>query len=296
MPRFGSVVCAMVTPFHDDGELDLDGAVALALWLVDHGNEGLVLTGTTGESPTLTDGEKVALWKAVKAAVSVPVLAGTGTADTAHSVKLTEAAVGAGVDGILAVTPYYNRPSQAGIAAHIRAMAAAAAGVPVLLYDIPARTGRKVALRTILDLAGDGSIVGVKDASGDPAGTAELVAGAPAEFEVYSGNDGDTLPLLAVGAVGVISVETHWAGEMMQEMIHAFEKGDVDQARVLNAHLIASHRYQTSDEAPNPIPAKAMLSVLGLPAGPCRAPMGPFPDGLADQARQVLAGLELARG
>jgi len=296
MPRFGSVVCAMVTPFHDDGELDLDGAVTLARWLVDHGNDGLVLTGTTGESPTLTDGEKIALWKAVKAAVSVPVVAGTGTADTAHSVKLTEAAVAAGVDGILAVTPYYNRPSQAGIAGHLRAMSAAAGEVPVLLYDIPVRTGRKAAMQTILDLAADGTIIGVKDASGDPAGTAELAAGAPAEFEIYSGNDGDTLPLLAVGAVGVISVESHWAGEMMQQMVHAFEKGDVEQARVLNARLLGSHRYQSTEEAPNPIPAKAMLSVLGLPAGPCRPPMGPFPAGLADQARQVLARLEATHG
>jgi 4-hydroxy-tetrahydrodipicolinate synthase len=289
-------VCAMVTPFHDDGRLDLEGAATLARWLVDHGNDGLVVAGTTGESPTVTDEEKVALWRAVRAAVTVPVVAGSGTADTAHSVELTAAAVEAGVDGILAVTPYYNRPSQAGIAAHVRAMADAAGEVPVLLYDIPVRTGRKVAPQTILDLAADGTIVGVKDATGAPAATAELIAAAPAGFEVYSGNDGDTLPLLAVGAVGVISVESHWAGEVVQEMVQAFAKGDVDAARAANTRLLASHRFQTSEEAPNPVPAKAALAALGLPGGPCRAPMGPAPDGLDVAAREVLAGLVAAHG
>jgi 4-hydroxy-tetrahydrodipicolinate synthase len=281
----------MVTPFRDDGEIDIDGAVRLARWLIDHGNDALVLSGTTGEAPTLSDSEKVALWKAVKQAVNVPVVAGTGTADTAHSVKLTQAAVAAGVDGILAVTPYYNRPSQAGIASHVRAMAAAAAGVPVLLYDIPVRTGRKVATRTIWELAEEGSIVGVKDATGDPAGAAELVVGAPEGFELYSGNDGDTLPLLAVGAVGVISVESHWAGQTMGAMIQAFQKGDLEAARALNARLLPSHRFQSSEEAPNPVPTKVVLAALGLPAGPCRPPMGPFPVGLDAAAQEILAGL-----
>lgn len=284
----------MVTPFGDDGELDVDGAVVLARWLVEHGNDALVLSGTTGESPTLTDGEKVALWKTVKAAVSVPVLAGTSTADTAHSVKLTEAAVEAGVDGILAVSPYYNRPSQEGIAAHIRALSAAASGLPVLLYDIPVRTGRKVATRTILDLAADGTIAGVKDATGNPAASAELIAQAPDGFELYSGNDGDTLPLLSVGAVGVISVESHWAGQLLGEMVEAYLKGDVERARSLNALLIPSHRYQSSEEAPNPIPTKVLLRVLGLPAGPCRPPMDPVPAGLDDLARRVVAELTTA--
>jgi 4-hydroxy-tetrahydrodipicolinate synthase len=296
MPRFGSVVCAMATPFHADGRLDLEGAVRLARWLVAHGNDGLVVTGTTGEAPTLSDEEKVALWGAVVAAVDVPVVAGSGTADTAHSVELTVAAVAAGVAGILAVTPYYNRPSQAGIAAHLRAVAAAAGDVPVILYDIPARTGRKVAPETVWGLAAEGAIVGVKDATGHPAGTAELLAGAPVGFECYSGNDGDTLPLLAVGAVGVISVESHWAGEMMQEMITAFAKGDVEHARAVNARLVPSHRFQSSDEAPNPLPTKAMLAALGLPGGPCRLPMGPIPPGLEADARVVLTGLEASRG
>jgi 4-hydroxy-tetrahydrodipicolinate synthase len=294
--RFGSVLCAMATPFDDDGRLDVEGATTLARWLVSHGNDGLVVTGTTGESPTLSDEEKVALWRAVRTAVDVPVLAGTSTADTAHSVHLTQAAREVGVDGILAVTPYYNRPSQAGVAAHVRAVAAAAGDLPVLLYDIPLRTGRKLATSTMFGLAAEGCVVGVKDATGNPAATAELIATAPPGFEVYSGNDADTLPLLAVGAVGVISVESHWAGEDLAEMLIAFFKGDLAGARELNARLIESHRFQSSDEAPNPVPTKAMLAAMGLPGGSCRLPMGPAPDGLWEAARGVLARLEAARG
>ncbi|HLI01081.1 MAG TPA: 4-hydroxy-tetrahydrodipicolinate synthase [Acidimicrobiales bacterium] len=287
---FGAVLCAMATPFDADGRLDLDGAVRLARWLVANGNDGLVVTGTTGEAPTLSDTEKVDLWRAVAAAVDAPVLAGSSTADTAHSVSLTKAAVDAGVAGILAVAPYYNRPSQAGIEAHVRAIADAAGRRPVVLYDIPVRTGRKVAVDTIVRLADDGVIAGVKDATGAPAASAGLIAAAPG-LAVYSGNDGDTLPLLAVGAVGVISVESHWAGPELAELVAAFHKGDVDHAIAVNARLLASHRFQSTDEAPNPVPTKAVLRVLGLPGGPCRLPMGPEPAGLEAEARRVLAGL-----
>jgi 4-hydroxy-tetrahydrodipicolinate synthase len=281
----------MVTPFDDLGALDVDATVSLARWLCRHGNDFLVLAGTTGESPVLTDDEKAELWKAVSEAVDVPVLAGTSTADTHHSVELTRTARSLGVDGILAVTPYYSRPSQQGIEDHIRAISEAASGLPVILYDIPVRTGRKVSPASILRLAHDGVILGVKDATGDPAGTAELIAAAPDGFEVYSGNDGDTLPLLAVGAVGVISVESHWAGELVSEMVGAFNKGDVDQARRVNAKLIPSHVFQASEETPNPVPAKAMMRVLGHAVGQCRPPMGPSPEGLEDRARLVIEQL-----
>lgn len=291
--RFGTVLCAMATPFDQAGAVDIDGAVTLARWLVAHGNDGLVVTGTTGESPTLTDHEKIELWRAVTEAVTVPVVAGSGTADTAHSVALTREAAAAGVAGILAVTPYYNRPSQMGIEAHVRAVAGV--GLPTVLYDIPVRSGRKVNVETIVRLAADGAIVGVKDATATPATTAALVAAAPAGFELYSGNDGDTLPLLAIGAVGVISVESHWAGEDLAEMIASFAKGDHDHARAVNGRLIDSHRFQSSDAAPNPMPTKAMLRTMGLPAGECRLPMGPTPPGLEDEARAVLARLEAAR-
>jgi 4-hydroxy-tetrahydrodipicolinate synthase len=285
--RFGAVGCAMVTPFDESGALDVDAAVSLARWLCDHGNDFLVLTGTTGESPTLSDREKADLWRAVTEAVTVPTVAGTSTADTAHSVELTRVAAQVGVAGILAVTPYYNRPSQAGIDAHVRAIGAAASKLPVLLYDIPVRTGRKLSPDLMVELARDRVVVGVKDATANPAASAALMSDAPAGFELYSGNDGDTLPLLAVGGVGAISVESHWAGELVSEMVSAFIKGDIDHARQVNARLVPSHSFQSSDDAPNPVPAKAMMRVLGHRVGRCRLPMGPDPEGIEERARAV---------
>jgi 4-hydroxy-tetrahydrodipicolinate synthase len=280
----------MVTPFDSEGRLDLDGAVQLARWLVENGNDGLVLAGTTGEATTLSDAEKLELWRAVREAVSVPILAGSGTASTAHSVELTKAAADAGADAVLVVTPYYNRPSQAGIEAHFRAIAAASP-LPVIAYDIPKRTGREVATSTLVRLATDGVLAGVKDATGAPAATASLIAQAPAPFEVYSGDDSLTLPLLAVGAVGVISVASHWAGTEMSEMVAAFAKGDTEGAIALNKLLLESWAFQGSDAAPNPVPTKAMLRSLGLQVGECRLPMGPTPAGLVERAKQVWANL-----
>ncbi len=290
--RFGAVICAMVTPFDGEGRLDIDGAVKLARWLVENGNDGLVLTGTTGEATTLSDVEKLELWKAVRGAVGVPVIAGTGTASTAHSVELTRLAAAAGADAALVVTPYYNRPSQAGIDAHFRAIAAASR-LPVIAYDIPKRTGRELKTSTLLGLARDGAIVGVKDAAGSPSATAVLIEQAPPGFQVYSGDDSYTLALLALGAVGVISVASHWAGAQISEMIAAFTKGDTEAATALNARLQRSWEFQTSDAAPNPVPTKAMLRALGLPAGECRLPMGPTPAGLEEQAKQVWSSLHL---
>jgi len=293
--RFGAVACAMATPFTADGALDLDGAVRLARWLTDHGVDGLVIAGTTGESPVLSDDEKVELWRAVREAVTVPVLAGSTTNDTAHSIELTRKATDVGVAGILAVTPYYSRPPQRGLEAHFRAVAEAT-DLPVVLYDIPVRTGRKIDHDTVLTLAREVSnIVGVKDAAASPVGAAKLIAEAPAGFELYSGDDALTLPLLAVGAVGVISVAAHWAGELIREMVLAYVKGDVDHARDVNARLIPSWEFQSGDLTPNPIPTKAMLRVLGLPAGQCRLPLGPAPEGLEDRARAVLGAVQ-ARG
>ncbi len=288
---FGRVVTAMVTPFDERGDLDLDAAVELANWLVENGSDGLVLSGTTGESPTLTESEELVLFRTVRDAVSVPVIAGAGSNSTASAVEQTKRASELGVDAILSVTPYYNRPSQAGLEAHFRSVAAAT-DLPVIIYDIPGRTGRKVDTDTLLRLAHDvPNITGLKDAAGDPAETARLIAGAPSGFEVYSGDDALTLPLLAVGAVGVISVASHWVGRQLGEMIDAFAKGDVETARRINAGLIASYDYETGLDAPNPIPTKALLRVLGLKVGECRPPMGPAPDGLAERARKVLEDL-----
>ena len=291
MTHFGTVTTAMVTPFSDDGALAVDVAVRLARWLTEHGNDGLVVAGTTGEGPVLSDDERLELWRAVAEAVSVPVVAGTGTNDTAHSVELTRRAAGTGVAGALVVTPYYSRPSQAGLEAHFRAVAGASS-LPVLLYDIPIRTGRKVSQDVLIRLAREvPNIVGVKDAALDVAASAALMAAAPSGFELYSGNDDQTLPLLSIGATGTVGIATHWAGELVGEMIAAFGKGDVEGARHINARLLESYAFETSDLAPNPIPTKAMMRVLGLAVGPCRLPMGPAPEGIEDRAREVLANL-----
>jgi 4-hydroxy-tetrahydrodipicolinate synthase len=292
--RFGTVITAMVTPFDEKGALDVDAAVKLAKWLTDNGTDGLVLTGTTGEGPVLTDEEDVELWRAVAEAVTVPVVAGTGTNDTRHSIELTKRAEECGVAGALVVTPYYNRPPQTGLEAHFRAVASATK-LPILIYDIPIRTGRRVARDTFVSLSDVGNIVGVKDAALDVAGSAALRAAMPDSFEIYSGNDDQTLALMAAaGAVGVISVASHWAGVHMAEMVAAAEKGDLAHARQVNLRLLASYDFETSDSAPNPIPTKAMMRVLGHAVGQCRLPMGPAPEGLEDEARRVLANLQRA--
>jgi len=290
-PRFGVVVTAMVTPFDDDGRVDLDAAASLARWLVDNGTDGLVVAGTTGEGPVLSDTEKLDLWRAVAESVTVPVVANTGSNDTAHSVELTRQAATTGVAGALVVTPYYNRPSQAGIDAHFRAVAAAS-DLPLMIYDIPVRTGRKVATDVLVRLAREApTVVAVKDAASDVAASARLASLAPAGFEVYSGNDDQTLPLLAVGAVGVVSVASNWAGRQMAEIISAFLAGDAPAARQANTRMFGSYDFESSDAAPNPVPAKAMMRVLGHPVGQCRLPLGPAPAGLEDTARRVLADL-----
>jgi len=287
MARFGSVITAMVTPFTADGELDHEGAAELARWLVEQGNDALVLSGTTGEAACLTDEEQIALWHTVRGAVDVPLIAGSGTNDTRHAAELTAAAAGAGMDAVLIVTPYYNRPSQAGIEAHFHHVCAATE-LPVIVYDIPVRSGRKISTDLILRMAREiPNVVGLKDAAGDPGATARVIADAPEGFEVLSGDDALTLPLLAVGAVGVIGVATHWAAPVMVQMIEAFNAGDRERARQLNARMIESYEFETGDLNPNPVPTKAMLRALGRPAGPCRPPMGFGPEDLEERALAV---------
>ena len=289
--RFGRVLTAMITPFDGDGGLDLDGAQRLASWLVEHGSDGIVVNGTTGESPTLSATESVDLFRAVRQAVDVPVIAGTGSNDTAHAIRQSEAAAGIGVDGLLVVAPYYNKPSQAGLDRHFR-LVAAATDLPVILYDIPGRTGRKVDTGTIIRLANEvPSIVALKDAGGSPAETAVVVAETPDDFEVHSGDDNLTLPLLAVGARAAISVAAHWAGPQIQAMFAAVDAGDLPGAIRINQALLPSYAFESTLDAPNPVPTKAMLRALGLPAGECRPPMGPTPDGLEVQAKELWEAL-----
>jgi 4-hydroxy-tetrahydrodipicolinate synthase len=296
MARFGRVLTAMVTPFDDDGELDIDAAVTLAKWLVEQGNEGLVVAGTTGESPTLSHDEKLALFEAVSTAVTVPIVAGTTGTNTRADVELTAEAGKLGAAAILGVCPYYSRPSQAGITAHFRAVAEAT-DLPVILYDIPVRTGRKIETATLIDLAITvPNILALKDAAKNPGATAEVHESTPDAFEVYSGDDPMTLPLLAVGAVGAIGVATHWCAPDHVEMFDAWERGDADGARRINARQLESYRFETGDDAPNPLPSKAMLRTLGLPVGRCRPPVEADTPGLEDRARGVYERLVAARG
>ncbi|MGH8980856.1 MAG: 4-hydroxy-tetrahydrodipicolinate synthase [Acidimicrobiales bacterium] len=292
--RFGAVITAMVTPFAADGSLDVDAAVQLARWLTANGSDGLVLAGTTGEGPVLSTSEARELWRAVAAGVDVPVIAGTGTNDTRHSIELTKIAASCGVDAVLVVTPYYNRPSQDGLFAHFSAVAAATS-LPVVLYDIPVRSGRRIAHTTMLRLLDAvPNIVAVKDATGDPAGSARLLSQAPERFELYSGDDSLTLPLLALGGVGIISVCAHWAGREMHDMVDAALKGDLETAARLNGKLVESYDFESTEAFPNPLPAKAACRALGLPVGQCRLPLGDAPPELEGEARRVLARLDAA--
>jgi 4-hydroxy-tetrahydrodipicolinate synthase len=291
-PRFGKVITAMVTPFDEEGALDVPAAIELARWLAAHGSDGLVLSGSTGESSVLTDAEKADLWRAVAEAVTIPVIAGTGSNDTEHSIKMTALATTCGVDAVLVVTPYYNRPSQAGIYEHFRVVAESAGDLPVVLYDIPVRSGRRIETSTMLSLARDvPAIVALKDAAADPAGTAHLAAQVPSGFEIYSGDDVMTLPLMAVGAVGVISVASHWIAPQFRAVVDAFGRGDLATAIAGNAELLESFDFESSPEYPNPLPAKAMCRAMGLAVGQCRLPMGASTPELDARAAKVLAAV-----
>ena len=250
-----------------------------------------MVAGTTGESPVLTDPERIELFEAVRAAVDVPIIAGATTNDTAHSVDMTVAATEAGVDAILAVVPYYNKPPQAGLAAHFRTIASATE-LPVVLYDVPGRTGRSLAPETTLTLAREvPNIVALKDAGGDPAATAALIAEAPDGFEVYSGDEPLTLALAAVGAVGVIGVSSHWTGRQQQELFAALAEGDLAGARHINARLLPSYLYMNSETCVFSQSVKAAMNLLDVPVGACRLPLGPAPAGTDDAARVVLTDL-----
>jgi|TARA_B100001758_G_scaffold120434_1_gene103481 4-hydroxy-tetrahydrodipicolinate synthase len=290
-PRFGRVITAMITPFNSDGSLDVQGACDLAQWLAEQGNNALVLAGTTGESPTITQDEQIQLVEAVVQAVDIPVIAGAGSNDTGSAITNTQRCEQAGAKGILSVTPYYNRPSQAGLYEHYLRISDSTE-LPIMLYDIPIRTGRKLESETMLRLAEETeNIVAVKDAAGDIEATAELVAQAPDGFEVYSGEDALTLQLLAVGAVGTVSVASHWTTPETVSLMESFFSGDLDKAKQINQQLIPSYDFESGDLNPNPIPTKAMMKVLGLPGGDCRLPMGPEPEGLQEKARDILEGL-----
>ena len=287
--RFGSVLTAMVTPFDRDMSVDLARAQELAEWLLDHGSDGLVVAGSTGEGATLSDAEKIDLWRAVVGAVGgrAPVVAGTGTYDTAHSIHLTKEAERVGCDAALVVTPYYNRPPQRGLDAHFRGVAAAT-DLPNVLYNIPSRTVTVIEPETLLTLAHEvDNIVGVKDATADFGTAARVIRDAPEGFEVLSGNDNDTFPLVCLGASGVIAVASHLAGERMNEMVRAATAGDLGTARKINDGL--QPLYKALFVAGNPISLKAAMEMAGQPVGDPRLPLVPA---TADERTAIRRGLE----
>jgi len=288
---FGRLLTAMVTPFDVAGGLDLDKAAKLATYLVDEqANDGLVISGTTGESPTTTDAEKADLVRAVVDAVGdrAHIVAGVGTFDTVHSIHLAEQAAKAGAHGLLVVTPYYSKPPQAGVRAHLQAVADATE-LPVILYDIPGRTGTPIATETLIELAAHERIVAVKDAKGDLAGSARVLA--ETELAYYSGDDAMTLPLLSVGAVGVVGTSTHFSGRGTQAMIDAFERGDVAEALRLHRALlpIFTGIFRTQGT----ILVKAGLRDRGLDVGPVRLPLVDATDHELSHLRQDLAAAGL---
>jgi 4-hydroxy-tetrahydrodipicolinate synthase len=281
----------MVTPFDGLGALDPHGAASLARWLTERGTDALVLAGSTGEGAVLEDAELGDLVRAVRESVTVPILAATGTSDTRHTIERTRIAESAGADAVLVVTPYYVRPSQEGIKAHFMAVADST-NLPLVVYDIPVRTGRKVHTNTMLALArGASNVIGVKDAAGDPVATARLAYEAPHGFDVYCGDDLLTLPMLAVGAVGVVSVASHWLGGQFSEIVNLFAKGDTEGSREIFARHIDEIAFQSGEDYPNPMPAKAVCRAMGLPAGQCRLPMGPAPAELDERAARIVSSL-----
>ncbi|MBQ1087605.1 4-hydroxy-tetrahydrodipicolinate synthase [Streptomyces sp. B93] len=273
-PPFGRALCAMITPFTESGGLDLDGARRLAARLVAEGCDGLVLSGTTGESPTTTDAEQTALVEAVREAVGdgATIVAGVGTADTRHTIELASAAEQAGADGVLVVTPYYSRPPQDAVEAHFRAVADAS-GLPVMLYDIPGRTGTRIEPDTVLRLAEHPRIVAVKDCSYDFLAAQKVIAATGLAY--YAGCDEHNLALYAVGAAGYVSTVANVIPGRLRAVLDAFDAGDTATAARLQRAAVPLIESMMAAGLPGAVTAKALLNRLGLPAGPVRAPLRP---------------------
>lgn len=272
MREFGCVLTAMATPFDDDGAVNYEEAARLARFLVENGSDGLVVAGTTGESPVLSKEEKLKLFSVVKEAVGdgAAVIAGTGSNNTKDSAELTKKAGDTGVDGIMLITPYYNKPGQEGLYQHFKTVAAET-DLPVILYNVPGRTSVNLLPPTVARLAEIKNIIAVKEASGSLDQVAEIRRGTPDDFIIYSGEDNLTLPMLTVGARGVISVASHVAGRQISEMIAAYFKGDL--ARATELHLKLYPLFKTMFITTNPVPVKAALSLMGFKMGQPRLPL-----------------------
>lgn len=290
--KLGRLLTAMVTPMRQDGSVDYGAAADLAVRLVESGSDGVVVCGTTGESPTLTDDEKVGLFKAVVEAVGgrATVVAGTGSNDTHHSIELTKRAEKAGVDAILAVVPYYNRPPQEGLYRHFEAIARATS-LPVILYNIPGRTGQNLSPETTARLAAIENVVALKDSTGQLDHVSQVRRLTPPDFLIYSGDDSLTLPILAVGGAGVVSVASHLVGRRIREMIEAFLAGSVERARQIHLELFGL--FKALFVTTNPIPVKKALQLAGINVGPVRPPLVEATEAETRVIRQAMAELGL---
>ncbi|MGO1058617.1 4-hydroxy-tetrahydrodipicolinate synthase [Planococcus sp. FY231025] len=273
--NFGQVVTAMVTPFDANGDIDFPATAALVEHLIQNGSDALVVAGTTGESPTLSADEKIELFKFVVETVQgrIPVIAGTGSNNTRASITLTQGAEEAGVDGIMLVTPYYNKPSQEGMFQHFQAIATST-HLPVMLYNIPGRSVVNLSVDTVVRLSAIPNIVSIKEASGNLDAAAEIIERTPESFTLYSGDDGLTLPLLSIGGTGIVSVAAHVIGREMQEMVSSFKTGDTQKAAQIHRKLLPAMNALFA--APNPVPVKTALNLTGVPVGGVRLPMVPL--------------------
>ncbi|WP_226035016.1 4-hydroxy-tetrahydrodipicolinate synthase [Aquibacillus saliphilus] len=287
MMNFGKVLTAMVTPFDDKNNLDLVKTTELVNYLLDNGTDGLVVAGTTGESPTLSNEEKIKLFEHVVKVVNkrVPVIAGTGTNNTAATITLTKKAEEIGVDAILLVTPYYNKPSQQGLYAHFSTIAQET-NLPVMLYNIPGRTVVQISADTVVELSKITNIVSVKESSGDLDSISRIIDNTSDDFTVYSGDDSLTLPIKSIGGNGIVSVASHVIGNEMQEMVQAFDEGNVIKAAKIHRQLLPIMKGLFM--APSPTPVKFALEIKGIDVGGVRLPLVPLSANESNQLKMLI--------
>ena len=289
-PYFGRILTAMITPFAADGSLNLEATKQLVEWWIAHGTDALVVTGSTGEAATMTMEEKKAIWATVVKQVNgrIPVIAGTGSNNTANSVETTKIADEIGVDGFLIVGPYYNKPTQEGYYQHFKAISECTAK-PIILYNVPGRTAANIPPATVARIAKDfKNVVAIKEAAGNVAQVAELFRLLPADFTIYSGDDGLLLPFASVGATGVVSVLSNIGGEILQDLMTAYESGDVKKAAEINKRMVPLANAMFIET--NPIPVKAAVTlVTGIDAGAPRLPLTPMTEGALAKMKGILA-------
>ena len=293
MVNFGRVITAMVTPFDENGEVNYTIAEKLAAYLADNGSDALVVCGTTGESPTLSWDEEHDLFQVVRQAVAgkAQVIAGTGSNSTQEAISATRKAAEMGLDGSLQVVPYYNKPPQSGLYHHFKAIAESAPDLPIMLYNIPGRTGQNLLPETVIRLAEIPNIVAIKEASGNLEQASQIRRATPAEFMMYSGDDALTMPLLAIGGAGVVSVASHLVGPQLQQMIQAFESGQPKAA--IQLHLQLFPLFKALFLTTNPIPIKAALRLKGWQVGSTRLPLDDAAPELIQSLQSVMQDLAL---